>query len=177
MTAPRFVVRAMPAREPFGAPVPPLPPVLPAPPVLPGPQPLPEERRRHLRVLPEPPSTRARRLSRLFTGLAAIVVCFGLFGIVGLHVVLAQGQGGVERLSVELERQEQEQQRLRLEVAELNAPSRVVEAARSRLGMVAPTTVVPLAPASLADPPATTIPAPTATTVPTTAPPTSTTLP
>ncbi|MCA1690894.1 MAG: cell division protein FtsL, partial [Actinobacteria bacterium] len=113
-----------------------------------------------LRILPEPPSVRARRLSRLITALAGVAVCFGLFAVVGVHVLLAQGQGEVERLSSEVAEQEQQQQRLRLEVAELESPSRVVAAARERLGMVTPSTLVSLAPASLDDPPASGAPAP-----------------
>lgn len=131
------------------------------------PQPVPE-RRPALRVVPEPAALRARRLSRLFTGLAAIAVCFGLFGVVCVHVMLAQGQGAVARLSEEVEKQEAEQQRLRLQVAQLESPARVTAAARE-LGMVTPSTVVALAPASLADPPPTTIPSPRATTTTTVA--------
>ena len=123
------------------------------------PQPLTAPRRPQLHLLPEPPHVRTRRLCRLFTALAGVAVCFGLFGVVGLHVLLAQGQGDVQRLSEEVRQQEQQQQRLRLQVAQLESPERIVAEARSRLGMVPPSTVVSLAPASLADPPATTIPA------------------
>ncbi|MDQ3978553.1 MAG: cell division protein FtsL, partial [Actinomycetota bacterium] len=134
--------------------------------------PLPElpplRERPRLRVVPEPAAVRARRLSRLFTGLAAVAACFGLFGVVGVHVMLAQGQGEVARLSAEVEQQEAEQQKLRLQVAQLESPSRVMAAARE-LGMVTPSTVVPVAPASLADPPPTTLPIPRATTTTTVA--------
>ena len=142
MTAPRLVrsalVRAVPA------------------PGRPRPQAVPEPRRPHLHLLPEPPHVRTRRLCRLFTALAGLAVCFGLFGVVGLHVLLAQGQGDVQRLSEEVRQQEQEQQRLRLQVAELESPERIVAEARQRLGMVPPSTVVSLAPASLPGPPAST---------------------
>ena len=141
-------------------------------PQVPGAGTVPTERplreRPALRLVPEPATLRARRLSRLFTGLAAIAVCFGLFGVVGVHVMLAQGQGEVARLSAEVEQQEAEQQKLRLQVAELESPSRVMAAARE-LGMVTPSTVVALAPASLADPPPTTLPIPRATTTTTVA--------
>ena len=130
---------------------------------LPIPEPRPVRERPPLRIVPEAASARARRLSRLFTGLAAIVVCFGLFGVIGVHVMLAQGQGDVGHLSEEVDKLEADQQRLALEVAQLESPSRVTAAAR-QLGMVTPSTVVSLAPASLADPPPTTVPAPRATT-------------
>jgi cell division protein FtsL len=117
-----------------------------------------------LGVVPDPAVLRSQRRARLFTAIAVIVVFFGLFGVVGLHVLLAQGHGEIERLSREVEREEQEQERLRLRVAELESPARVVTAARERLGMVTPTTVVSVAPASLDDPPRTTIPAPRPTT-------------
>jgi cell division protein FtsL len=120
-----------------------------------------------LRLVPEPEVARRRRLSRLFTGLAMVAVCFGLFGVVGLRVMLAQGQREVARLSAEVEQREAEQQQLRLEVAELESPTRVTSAARE-LGMVTPSTVVPLGPASLADPPPTTLPIPRPTTTTTT---------
>lgn len=149
MTAPRSArstsVRAIPA------------------PFHPRPLPVAEPRRPQLHVLPEPPHVRARRLCRLFTALSGLAVCFGLFGVVGLHVLLAQGQGDVQRLSEEVRQQEEEQQRLRLQVAELGSPARIVSEARQRLGMVSPSTVVSLDSASLADPPSTTIPAPRST--------------
>lgn len=133
-----------------------------------------------LRVVPEPAAARKLRLVRLATAVAFLAALFGLFGVVGLHVLLAQGQGEVQRLSSQVAEQEEVQRRLRLEVAELEAPAKVVATARERLGMVSPPTVVPLQPATLADPPPTTIAGPrptTTTTPPTTAPPTTTATP
>ena len=141
---------------------------------VPAPVPQPLREGPPLRVVPEAVTARARRLSRLFTGLAAVAVCFGLFGVIGVHVMLAQGQGEVARLSAEVEEHEAQQQRLRLQVAELESPNRVTGAARA-LGMVTPSTVVSLAPASLDDPPPTTVPSPRATTTTTVATTTTTT--
>jgi cell division protein FtsL len=135
----------------------------PQPALRPVPEPRPP-RRPWLEVVPEPAVARRRRRARLFTALAGTAACFGLFGVVGVQVLLAQGQSEVERLSTEVRRQEEEEERLRLRVAELESPARVVREARERLGMTSPTTVVALAPASLADPPPTTVPAPRATT-------------
>ena len=121
-------------------------------------------RRPPLRVVPEPAAARKLRRVRLGTAIAFLAALFGLFGVVGLHVLLAQGQGDVQRLSSHVAEQEEAQRRLRLEVAELEAPAKVVATARVRLGMVSPSTVVPLQPATLADPPPTTIAAPRPTT-------------
>jgi cell division protein FtsL len=116
-----------------------------------------------LRTVADPRALRGRRLARACTAMAGLVACFGLFGVVGVHVMLAQGQGDVQRLQSQVDDKEAAQQRLRVQVAELESPDRIVAAARD-LGMTTPSTVVVLQHASLADPPATTIPAPRATT-------------
>lgn len=138
----------------------------------------PVPRRPPLHVVPEPAAARTLRLVRLATAVAFLAALFGLFGVVGLHVLLAQGQADVQRLSSQVAEQDEAHRRLRLEVAELEAPAKVVATARERLGMVSPPTVVPLQPATLADPPPTTIagPRPTTTTVPTTTAPSTTTV-
>jgi len=61
-------------------------------------------------------------------------------------VLLAQGQGPVDRLEAQVSAEQAENQRLRLDVATLESPSRIVAEARSRLGMVPPATVVYLPP-------------------------------
>ena len=111
--------------------------------------PLPQRRaepappRPHLRVVrPVDPAVRARRRARMVTTLLATLACVGLFAIVGLRAVLAQGQAEVDRLAVQAQRVEADQQRLRLQVAERESPRAIVTAARERLGMV------PLAPAA-----------------------------
>src|SRR5437588_7519236 len=149
MTAPRFAPTMAPPRQ------------------RPDPRPAPEPPRRALpplRVVPDPAILRTRRLARLCTALAGLVACFGLFGVVGVHVMLAQGQGDVQRLQSEVDDQEAAQQRLQLQVAELQSPERIVAAAKEQLGMTTPTPVVVLSGATLADPPAITIPAPRPTT-------------
>jgi cell division protein FtsL len=117
------------------------------------------DRRRHLQVVPDPGEQRARRLSNLFTGLIFVVACFGLFAVIGAHVLLAQGQAEVQELQDRAAEERERLADLRLEVAALEAPAHIIDAARAR-GMVAPETVVSLAPATLADPPSTTIPSP-----------------
>ncbi|MGH9223004.1 MAG: hypothetical protein ACRD2W_04300, partial [Acidimicrobiales bacterium] len=121
-----------------------------------------------LSLVPDPKTVRARRLSGLFTGVTLIAVCFGLFGVIGMHVLLAQGQDDVQDLQSRLAVEQEREQDLSLEVARLQAPAAVVAAAKAR-GMVVPTTVVALNAASLDSPPRTTIPAPAPATTPTTA--------
>lgn len=106
-------------------------------------RPEPAPARPDLRVVrPVDPAVKARRRARLVTTLLATLACAGLFAIVGLRAVLAQGQAEVDRLAEQVERVEADQQRLRLQVAELESPGAIVAAARDRLGMV---TVAPVA--------------------------------
>ncbi len=78
--------------------------------------------------------------------LLGVLAFAGLFCIVGLRVLLAQGQAPVDALEARMATEQAEFQRLRLELANLEAPSRVVGEAQRRLGMVPPPVVVYLAP-------------------------------
>ncbi len=126
MTAPTFAPRAQPQVQPRRAPAPP-------------PRP-------HLWVVGagEP---RPRRVARLVTGALVVAVFAALFATVVLRVLLAQGQVDIDRLTTSIEARQAVQQDLRLAVAELEAPAQIVAAARQRLGMVTPATVVYLDPA------------------------------
>ena len=107
--------------------------------------------RPNLRVVPPPdPAVRARRRARLITTVLAVLACAGLFAIVGLHVLLAQGQAEVDLLEARVEQVQADQQRLRLQVAERESPRVIVAAARDRLGMVplGPVVHLPAAPAA-----------------------------
>ena len=103
-----------------------------------------EPRRPHLWVVR--PETRSRRVTRLITGMLVVAVFAGLFAIVAVRVVLAQGQAEIDQLSESIEAQQAVRQDLRLMVAELEAPAQVVAAARQRLGMVTPLAVTYLTP-------------------------------
>lgn len=125
-----------------------------APTFAPRPHPSPDPQRRrtaapappqHLRLV-QPGEARERRRARLFTGALLAVACAGLFAIVALRVLLAQGQVEIDRLEESIEVAQATQQDLRLAVAELEAPTQIVAAARQRLGMVTPVTVTYLAP-------------------------------
>ena len=116
------------------------------------PQPEPAPRRRapvalppHLRLV-DPRDASRRRRARMVTGVLVALTFAGLFAIVALRVVLAQGQVEVDRLEASIEEAQAVQQDLRLTVAELEAPAQIVAAARQRLGMVTPVTVTYLTP-------------------------------
>ena len=79
-------------------------------------------------------------------GALAGLACAGLFAIVGVRVRLAQGQGPVATLESQVTAAQAENQRLRLDVARLESPARIVAEAQARLGMVAPAAVVYLPP-------------------------------
>ena len=99
----------------------------------------------HLRLV-DPGLTRERRMTRVVTGALVAFICAGLFAIVGLRVLLAQGQVEVDRLEESIEAAQATRQDLRLAVTELEAPAQIVASARQRLGMVTPVTVTYLTP-------------------------------
>ena len=119
----------------------------------PRPQPRPQPKRReaapatrpHLRLVGDP-LPRERRITRVLTAALVIAVFAGLFAIVAMRVLLAQGQVDIDRLTTSIEAQQAAQQDLRLAVAELEAPAQIVGAARQRLGMVTPPIVTYLTP-------------------------------
>jgi cell division protein FtsL len=107
-----------------------------------------ERARPSLRVVaPGELSPRAqRRRARALALLTAGLVLVGLFGLVAFHVVLTESQIQLDRLQQRATDQRNEYDRLRLKVAELEAPERVVAAAQQRLGMVSPPGVTYLSP-------------------------------
>ena len=127
--------------------------------------------RPRLRVVPPntlSPAARRRRARLLAVVLSASVV-IGLLAIVALHALLSQNQLRLDDIDAKAAAQQARYERLRLEVAELESPSRIVATAQQRLGMVMPPTVTYLTPTgadeSGAVPPAS-APTSTATTVP-----------
>ncbi len=71
-----------------------------------------------------------------------------LFSLIAFHVVLSQGQFRLEKLQTAAQSRQAEYQRLRLQVAQLEAPTTVNAAARDRLGMVTPESVTPVTPSA-----------------------------
>jgi cell division protein FtsL len=77
-----------------------------------------------------------------------ILVVASLFGVVVCHAVLVSGQVGVDGLQQQVAEEQSRYQALRLEVAELEAPGRIVAEAQGRLGMVSPPEITYLTPVS-----------------------------
>ncbi|MGH9190370.1 MAG: septum formation initiator family protein [Acidimicrobiales bacterium] len=98
-----------------------------------------------LRLVPRPEEIRSRRRGRMAAAVVVVLVCAGLFAILGLRVLLIQGQAQVDGLDAKLASERSSGQQLRVHVAELESPERVVRMARERLGMVTPAKVIPLA--------------------------------
>jgi hypothetical protein len=94
--------------------------------------------------------------------------------------VLIRAQDRLDDLNDGVAEQDELQRQLALEVADLQAPERIVQVARDRMGMIAPHTVTFVEPTAGDDEAATYVPpppksSPTTTTTPTTIPPTPTT--
>lgn len=68
-----------------------------------------------------------------------------LFGVVVCHAVLVSGQGRLDGLQQQVAEEQTRYQALRLDVAELEAPGRIVAAAQE-LGMVSPAEITYLTP-------------------------------
>lgn len=119
------------------------------------PNPRPEARPPHLRVVGPNTLTRQgrQRRARRFGAVLSTILVVAVFGVVAAHVVLTQHQFRLERLEREAAAEEARYERLRLQVAELESPERVVAAAQA-LGMVPPATVTYLASTRATAPPA-----------------------
>lgn len=123
-----------------------------------APAPAPAPRRQPpLRVV-RPDERRAvdrRRRARLRVAVSVFVVVAGLFGLVASHVVLTQGQFRLQQLEAKAAAEQARYERLRLQVAELESPQRIVAAAQERLGMVPPPGVKYLSPTGVTEQPPT----------------------
>jgi cell division protein FtsL len=106
------------------------------------------EQQRHLRVVEAPVRTPAqrRRRARILLATAASVAVVVAFGLVYLHVVLAQRQFALDKLNAQVQTAQANYQRLRLQVAELGSPQHVISNAEGRLGMSQPTAVTYVTP-------------------------------
>lgn len=101
-----------------------------------------------LRAVPDgyvPLRIRARRRRRLLIGLVVLAAVMVL-GVAAAHAALIQGQMQLQDLEEQVAEQQGAYQRLRLEVARLESPERIVSAAQQRLGMVPPPGVTYLSP-------------------------------
>jgi cell division protein FtsL len=108
-----------------------------------GPRPRPP-----LRVVPDgyrTPQARRRR-ARVRVGVGLLAAVGLLFGLVGIHVVLTEGQFRLQHLQTQANDAQAQYVRLRLQVAQLESPARIVADAQERLGMVAPSALTYLMP-------------------------------
>jgi cell division protein FtsL len=111
--------------------------------------------RRHLRLVL--PSRRSLRLSPRIGVLLTVVGFVALFGVAVCHALLIQNQASVDELDRRVAAEQARYEKLRLEVAELESPQRIMSEAQNDLGMVPAGETVWLTPSE---------PAPTSTTAP-----------
>ena len=104
-----------------------------------------EKEKAPLKVV-EPTPAAPPASKRVTVAMAALTITgLCLFGVVAAHVKLTQGQVRLDRLEARSGDAQATYDRLRLQVAELESPERVVAAAHE-LGMVVPAKVTYLAP-------------------------------
>lgn len=104
-------------------------------------------RRRHLRVVP--PDRRRRLGLRLSprTGVVVTVLLFvALFGVAVSHTLLIESQIELDALDQQVAAEQARYEALRVDVAGLESPDRIMAEARDALGMVPPDDVVWLTP-------------------------------
>lgn len=105
------------------------------------------KRQPDLRVVRAAATRRRRRLAAVLT---TLFVAGGLFGVAAFHVLIAQNQFRLDEIEEQAVVEQAKYERLRLQVAELESPARIVAAAQQRLGMVPPPGVRYLSPAGVA---------------------------
>jgi cell division protein FtsB len=99
-----------------------------------------DEHRRHLRLVREQARRRANGRSLLVSAGIALLGVFCL-GLVTLHVLIAENQFTLDRLTQTAATEQASYEKLRLQVAQLEAPARIVSDAEGRLGLVQPGSV------------------------------------
>ena len=75
---------------------------------------------------------------RLALVASAVLTVGTIFGAAVFHVLLIQSEFRLDRISKEAAKEEARYEKLRLDVAQLSAPDRIVATAQQRLGMVVP---------------------------------------
>lgn len=101
------------------------------------------ERQPSLRVVP---AGLRRRRTAVVTILAMAVMFAVMLGLAAFQTVIAQGQAHLDQLDGEVRSAQDAYETLRFDVAQLEAPARIVATARDRLGMVVPDSVSYIAP-------------------------------
>ena len=75
---------------------------------------------------------------RLALAASAILTVGTIFGAAIFHVFLIQSEFNLDQVNKEATKEEARYEKLRLDVAQLSAPDRIVATAQQRLGMVVP---------------------------------------
>ena len=104
------------------------------------------ERRPQLRVVDEPAKRRANLA--VVTVLVVGGIFAMLFGLVVFHTMLLQNQQRLDRLDSQVSDAQARYQSLRLQVAQLESPQRIMDVATQKLGMVPPDGTTYLTPAA-----------------------------
>lgn len=102
---------------------------------------------RHLRPVEGP--ARRRRSPAVPVLVGTGMVLLSLFALAVMHALLIGGQIRLDQFQREVAAEAEEVRQLRLRVAQLESPDRVLDVARERLGMVPPAEVGYLLPASV----------------------------
>lgn len=113
----------------------------------PDPQTVPPQR--HLRLVPRQSRFRVNR-RRVVVGTVIAGASAMCFALVTLHVLIAENQFTLDRMQQQAASQQSTYEKLQLQVAQLEAPARIVSLAEGRLGLVQPASVtyLPAVPAS-----------------------------
>jgi cell division protein FtsL len=90
--------------------------------------------RRHLRLVLPP--RRSLRLSPRVGVLLTVIGFVALFGVAVCHALIIQNQASVDQLDRRVAEEQARYEKLRLEVAELSSPQRIMTEAQNDLGMV-----------------------------------------
>jgi cell division protein FtsL len=108
-------------------------------------------RARHLRVVDQAPRfewLRGPKRARAMMLIAAGIVTVIAFALVYMHVVLAQRQFALDRMTSRVQAEQTQYQQLRLRVAQLESPANIISTAEGQLGMKQPGSVTYLTPTS-----------------------------
>jgi cell division protein FtsL len=106
------------------------------------------ERRPQLRVVEDAVARRRRLSPAALTVLVVGGIFAMLFGLVVFHTLLLQNQQRLDRLDAQVNDAQAQYQSLRLHVAQLESPQRILDVATHKLGMVPPDGTTYLTPAA-----------------------------
>ena len=99
-------------------------------------QPRDRDRSRHLRVVRTPRQGLGIRLSPRAGVVVTMLAFVALFAVAVCHALLIESQAAVDQLDKDVASEQARYEELRLEVAELKSPDRIMTQATQRLGMV-----------------------------------------